>query len=121
MASNLPVSLQEDGADGLLALAEFSHQSVGQRLAHVWNLGPRTVSAIGNHHNPEESPMQGRETAWVVAAARTLVDSVGWYPETRVHDLLDSPIIRAVKLSPTDVARLTRTLRKDLQLNAEAA
>jgi putative nucleotidyltransferase with HDIG domain len=120
IARDLPVAIQEDGAEGLAQLAEFSHQSVGQRLAHVWNLGPRTVSAIGNHHDPLHSPVQGRETAWVVAAAMALVDSVGWYPETRVPDVLAHPLIQQVGLTPSHVARLTRTLRRDLELNAAA-
>jgi len=118
VVKHLPAEVQEAGGEGLMLVAEYTHQNVGQRLAHTWNLGSRTVSAVGNHHDPASSPMQGRETAWVVACAMALVDSVGWYPETRVPDVLASPIVQAVKLSPTQVAQLTRTLRRDLELNA---
>ncbi len=118
ISRRLPPAIQTASTQGLLELAAFSHQSVGKRLAEVWNLGPCTISAIGNHHDPMSSPVKGREVTWVVAAALALVDSVSWYPETLVPNIMDHPVIAAVHLSPTQVARLTSTLRNDLELNA---
>lgn len=118
ISKRLPPAIQEASTEGLLQLAAFSHQSVGQRLAHVWNLGPCTVSAIGNHHDPRNSPIKGREITWVVAAAIALVDSVSWYPEALIPNILEHPVITSVRLSPNQVVRITSTLRKDLELNA---
>ena len=117
----LPATIREGGPEGLLELARHTHQAIGQRVGLRWNLAPATLCAIGNHHDPASGPTKGRKAAWVVAVALALVDSVGWYPEEDVSDILSHPMIRKVGLTPAQTAKLTNTLREELELHAPAA
>jgi putative nucleotidyltransferase with HDIG domain len=90
----------------LRRVLEEHHLDVGSRLAENWKLPQTIAQAIAFHHDWDDAK-ESHELVMAVALADSLADCIGpdFMPEDLPrHDPQAHPLIRALELTPGDVA-----------------
>lgn len=96
------------------ALVEHVHAEVGGIAAEHWRFPPGIVAAISHHHRPEAAA-DGLFAAWLVAAARRVLDAMEVFPEEACPVAEADPYVARLGLGPDALHELMARLKSELQ------
>jgi HD-like signal output (HDOD) protein len=94
-------------------VVESVHAQVGGIAAERWNFPPGIVAAITYHHHPEKAE-EGIAAAWLIAAARRVVDALELYPESECNTIEVDPFMARLRMDSASIGNVLTKTRAEL-------